>query len=148
MLYARQHERRPRMNTFALHLESATQYERINNVISFVGEDASGSFGILPGHARMMTLLEFGLARFRIADEDWQYLAVPGAVLYQQDNQLHVCARRYLRGTDYELISTALREQLLVEEESLRAVKQSLRHLEEEMFKRLWKLQHGGEAAL
>ncbi len=101
------------MNIFVLHLESATQYERIDNVVSFVGEDASGSFGILPGHARMTTLLEFGLARFRIADEDWQFLAVPGAVLYHRDNQLHVCTRHYLRGRDYERISTALREQLL-----------------------------------
>ena len=32
---------------------------------SFIGEDDSGSFGILAGHARMMTMLGFGLARFR-----------------------------------------------------------------------------------
>ena len=37
------------MNTFTLHLESSTQYERIEHVVSFVGEDDSGSFGILAG---------------------------------------------------------------------------------------------------
>ena len=29
-----------------------------------------------------MTLLTFGLARFRIADPPWEYLAVPGALAY------------------------------------------------------------------
>ena len=38
------------MNTFLVHLQSATQYERIENVVSFIAEDDSGSFGILPGH--------------------------------------------------------------------------------------------------
>ncbi len=49
---------------------------------SFIGEDASGSFGLQAGHARFMTILEFGLARFRTAEADWQYLALPGALLY------------------------------------------------------------------
>lgn len=133
------------MRTLILHLESATQYERIENVVSFVGEDDSGSFGILPGHARMMTVLRSGLVRFRTVAEGWQFLAAPGGVLYCADDQLHVSTRRYLRDTDYERISAALREQLLVEEVALHAVKQSLRRLEEEMFKRLWKMRRGGE---
>ena len=85
------------MNAFPLHLESATQYERIENVVSFVGEDESGSFGILPGHGRMMTLLSFGLARFRTADQDWEYLALPGALAYFVNGELHLGTRRYVR---------------------------------------------------
>ena len=133
------------MKSFVLHLESATQYERIEAAVSFVG-DASGSFGILPGHARMSTVLEFGLARFRVAGADWQYLAAPGAVLYHSGNELHFSTRRYLRDASLERVRAALQEQLLAEERELRAVKQSLRRLEEEMLKRLWKLGRGGEA--
>ena len=133
------------MNTFLLHLQSATQYERIENVLSFVGEDDSGSFGILPGHARMMTLLVFGLARFRVTDQDWEYLAFPGALAYFVDDQLYLNTRRYLRGKDYERLSAALRKELLAEEEALREMKQSMRRLEEEMFKRLWKMKQSGE---
>lgn len=135
------------MRTFVLHLESATQYERIENVVSFVGEDASGSFGILPGHARLMTVLEFGLARFRVAGGDLQFLAAPGAVVYHVDDQLHFSTRRYLRDTDYERIRAALHEQLLAEDQVLHVAKQSLRRLEEEMLKRLWNLRRGGEVA-
>jgi F-type H+-transporting ATPase subunit epsilon len=113
-----------------------------------VGEDESGSFGILPGHARMMTVLVVGLARFRTAAQGWQYLAVPGAVLYCADDQIHLSTRRYLRDADYGRISAALREQLLAEEEALHTLKQSLHRLEEEMFRRLWKLQRGRETPL
>ena len=127
-----------------MHLQSATQYERIENVISFVGEDDSGSFGILPGHARMMTLLSFGLARFRVLHHDWEFLALPGALAYCVDNQLYLSTRRYLRGNDYENLSIALREELLAEEEALHEMKQSMRRLEEEMFKRLWKVRPSG----
>ena len=129
-----------------MHLESTTQYERIEKVISFIGEDDSGSFGVLPGHARMMTLLKFGLARFRLLGEDWEYLALPGALAYFLDGELHLSTRHYLRGKDYDRISTALEQELLVEEDNLQVVKQSLHRLEEEMFKRLWKLKRTGEA--
>lgn len=133
------------MRTLTLHLESATQYERVETVVSFVGEDESGSFGILPGHARMMTVLTFGLARFRVVDEGWQFLAAPGAVVYHIDDQLHLSTRRYLRGADYESISAALQAQLLAEEQALHAVKQSIRRLEEEMLKRLSKIRRSRE---
>lgn len=133
------------MNTFRLHLESATQYERIENAVSFVGEDNSGSFGIQAGHGRMMTLLTFGLARFRMQDRDWEYLAMPGALAYFVDGELHLSATRYVRGADYEGISATLQKELLAEEEALQEMKQSLRRLEEEMFKRLWKMKGSGE---
>ena len=133
------------MNTFPMHLEGTTQYERIEKVISFIGEDDSGSFGILPGHARMMTLLRFGLARFRVLGEEWEYLALPGALAYFLDGELHLTTRHYLRDKDCDRITTALEQELLVEEENLQLVKQSLHRLEEEMFKRLWKLKRTGE---
>jgi F-type H+-transporting ATPase subunit epsilon len=61
-------------------------------------------------------------------------------VIYKQNDELHFCTRRYVRGTDFETIRDALREDLAAEERSLRAVKQSLRGLEEQMLKKLWEL--------
>ncbi len=133
------------MSSFVMHLQSATQYERIENVVSFIGHDDSGSFGILPGHARMMTLLSFGLARFRIDDRDWEFLAFPGALAYFVNGQFYLSTRRYVRGKDYAGISAALSQELRVEEEALREMRRSVRRLEEEMFKRLWKFKPSGE---
>lgn len=131
------------MTTFNLHLQSATQYEVIEDVVSFVGEDGSGSFGIQAGHARVMASLRFGLARYRCGDQPWQYLALPGALLYFVDNQLYLNTRRYVRDDDYARIDAALREQLQREETGLQRIKESLRRMEEEMFKRLRDIQRG-----
>jgi F-type H+-transporting ATPase subunit epsilon len=136
------------MSTFVVHLQSASQYERFDDAVSFVGEDASGSFGVLAGHARFMTVLTFGLARVRRAGAGWEYLAVPGGLLYFVGNELYLSARRYLRDADYTRISAALREQLRAEETELREVKQSLDRLEEAMLTRLWRLQRERAGAL
>ncbi len=126
------------MKTFTLQLQDSTHSEAITGVTSFVGEDVSGSFGILAGHARMITVLLIGLARFRIGDDAWHYLALPGALLYFHNNRLSLSTRHYIRDADYLRISTALQQQLLKEEEKLHAMKESLHHMEEEVLKRLW----------
>lgn len=128
------------MNSFTLHLHDATRVENIEGVTSFVGEDRSGSFGIMAGHCRMMTCLIIGLARYRVGDDDWVYLAAPGAVVYFNNDQLTVSTRHYFMDKDYMRISQQLEQQLLAEEEKLRAMKESLHHMEEEVLKRLWEM--------
>lgn len=128
------------MKPFVLHLQDATHDERLDGVVSFVGQDTSGLFGILADHARAMTMLAFGLSRFRMMDGTWHFLAMPGGLLYFVDNELSIVTRRYLRDQDYDLISLALDQQLVAEEAALHTVKESLHRLEEEMFKRLWKI--------
>jgi F-type H+-transporting ATPase subunit epsilon len=133
------------MSGFTLQLFDSRQGERIEGVRSFVGEDPSGSFAILPHHTRFMTVLTFGLARFRVGSEEiWQYLALPGALLYFTDNTLTLACRHYLIDTDYEQISKRLADELLVEEEQLHEVKESLRRMEEAMLKRMWELGQQG----
>lgn len=132
------------MKHFTLALHDATRSEEIRGVSSFVGEDASGSFGILAGHARLMTILITGLARFRSDMDPWRYLALPGAVLYFRDNVLTLCTRRYLLDDDYARINQSLKQQLLTEEEQLHTMKESLRHMEEKVLKRLWELDRSG----
>jgi F-type H+-transporting ATPase subunit epsilon len=131
------------VKTFTLLLQDASHTERIEGVTSFVGEDASGSFGVLRGHARMLTALSFGLCRFRIGTMPWRYLALPGGLLYFRDNQLCICTRHYLMDDDYGRISEALQEQLVAEEEQLQTAKASLRQMEQAILKRLWEIGRG-----
>lgn len=143
MLHARLDEGTRAVNTFVMHLQDATRYERIERVESFVGTDASGSFGVQAGHERLMTSLVFGLARYRVAEQPWQYVALPRALLYMLEGQLYVSARRYFRDADYRRMSDALTARLRTEEDALKQVRESLRRMEEEMFKRLWELSRG-----
>ena len=125
------------MNQFLLNLFDATHEQRITGVTSFIGEDASGSFGIMPNHARFMTTLVFGLARFRLGTEDLQYLALPGAVVYFNNNELTISTRHFLIDTDLQRISILLEQQLITEEENLRATRESLHRMEQAMLKRM-----------
>lgn len=126
------------MKSFTLELHDTSHAEQFADVTSFVGEDASGSFGILANHTRMMTVLVLGLARFRIAELAWQYIAMPGALLYFKNNHLTLSTRHFMIDEDYMRISQALEQKLLQEEIQLRQQKQSLRRMEEELLKRLW----------
>jgi len=136
------------MDAFILDLYSATQYERIEGVVCFIAEDASGSFGILANHARMLACLNFGLARFRTADGSWEYLALPGGVARFQDNQLRLSTRRYLRHRDRQRVRAELQQQIQAEEDDLREVKNGLARLEQDMLRQLWKTVHPGGSAL
>lgn len=132
------------MKTFQMILRDTARHEYINGVVSFVGEDASGSFGILAGHDRMITSLVFGLARFSTEDGLWQYLAMPGAMLYFTGNQLHINTRRYLMSDNYENVSQALVEILTVEEQDLQEMKRNLHRIEESIMRQLMELETRG----
>lgn len=131
-----------------MHLQSTSQYECVNNVRSFVAEDASGSFGLMTGHARFMTALGFGMARFLTQDDNWEYLALPGALVYFNNNQLFINTRHYLRSQDFTDMGVKIQEQLQSEEESLKTLKSSLHKMDEEMLKRMWELRRSGSTAV
>lgn len=123
------------MQTFTLILRDPVQYESIDNVCSFIGEDSSGSFGILANHDRIMTRLIFGLARFKLVNGGWQYLAMPGAMLYFADNKLTLNTRRWLRGDKFEDISRNLSDILEEEEQNLKEMIRNLHRIEENILR-------------
>lgn len=127
------------MSNFILRIMGDKRSEEIEEVTSFVAADASGLFGLLAGHARMMTKLNVGLAKFRVSSGPWRYLALPGALLYFCANQLTLTTRHYLIGDDYALMSRSLETLVNEEREQLQATKDSLQQMEEEIFRRLWK---------
>lgn len=131
------------MKPFTLRVQDATHAEQFEDVGHLIGWDDSGSFGLLAGHARFMTVMSWGLARYQTLEHAWHYLALPGGLLYFSDNVATISTRRFLRDDDCDRISRALEEQLATEEASLRTMKESLIRLEEEMFKRLWQMGRG-----
>jgi F-type H+-transporting ATPase subunit epsilon len=129
---------------FTLHLQSATQYDRIEGVESFVARDASGAFGLLARAERMMTALGYGLARFRTASGAWRYVALPGGIAYFVDGELHLSTRRYVLGDDFRTVVGAVDSTLQAEDSALKSLKESVTRLEREMVRRLWRLGEGG----
>jgi len=130
------------VSAFTLHLQEATRYQRIDDAVSFVGSDATGSFGIQSGHENFLTALSFGVARYRTVDGVWQYLAMPGGLLHVKNGEVYVNSRRFFRDTDYRRISETLDRELAEEAASLRAVRVSIERMEDAMLRRLWHLEH------
>ena len=136
------------MKLFSLNLQGAEKSQHIAELSSFIGEDASGSFGLLAGHTRMMSSLVFGLARFRIRDQAWQYLALPGALLYFNNNELSISTERFMISDDYEQLSAMFQQQLASELSKQQIAKKSLHQMEQELFKRLWESGREGQTHL
>ena len=135
------------MSGFTLHLLSADQYRRVDDVQSFVGEDASGELYVVSLAGSVLTPLVYGLARFRAADGAWQYLATVGGIAYYSAGELSVSTRRFLVNADFDAIRAALARELAAEEAKTRDLRDSLHRIEEAMLRRLWQLGRGGEAA-
>ncbi len=129
------------MNTFQVQLFGTERGETVPNVVSFVGEDRSGSFGLLAHHLRFMTILTFGLARLTLADASRRYLGLPGGLLYFVDNELRISTRRYLLGPDPNAIADVLAQEVLAEEQALAQTRHKLHRLEASMLTRLGQLE-------
>ena len=128
------------MQLFTLHLQDSTKYERVEDVVSFVGQDKTGKFGLMANHGRIITTLNFGLAKYKIEGENWTYIALPGGVLHFVNNALYISTRQFLVDEDYDRICDELENQIRREEVKTRSVRQSLYKMEREMFKRLGNL--------
>ena len=67
----------------ALHLTVTTPAQILiesGDVVAVRAEDQSGSFGILPGHADLLTVLVPSVVRWRTADGAARFCAVRGGV--------------------------------------------------------------------
>jgi len=129
------------MSSFDVRVLSPRASERLQDIEAFVGEDASGQFGLRARHERFLAVLVPGLASLRRADGRTEYLAQSGAVAHFADNTLVLACRDYLRGPDAQAVGLALEQRMASEEQVLRDAHAHLEHLEREMLRRLWQLQ-------
>lgn len=78
-------------------------------VASIRAEDASGSFGILPGHADFLTALEISVVLWREADGRSGYCAVRNGILtVTGGNDIAIATREALVGDDLDQLETAV----------------------------------------
>ena len=134
------------MKQFTIHLQSPSLYERMDGVTRFVAVDESGSFGILPGHERMMTVLSPGIARLQLENGDIEYLGLAESVLYYVRNQLYISTAKYIRDRDYARLSAVLRERLQEEQQLRTEMRETVHRMEEALLRQL--LKHPGELSL
>ena len=80
------------------------------DVVAFRGEDMTGSFGILPGHADFLTVLAPCVLRWRTADGKRRFCAITSGVLRVVDgNQVGVACREGELGDALETLEAQVR---------------------------------------
>ncbi len=128
---------------FELHLLSSNQTQKFSDVTSFVGIDATGSFGIQANHEPFMTVLAFGLSRFRVENEEkWRYVALPSGLLSFRTNQLIISTHYFLIDTDFNQLTHLLALQAETEQKNMRTIRESLQRMELAMLKKIRSLKH------
>lgn len=125
------------MSVFRLELVSEEGQESIDRIVSFVGADESGSFGILANREPLITILSWGLCCFTTADGARQYVGMPGGVLSFAGGVLHIATPRYIRAAESQALLTQLDESMRTEEEDRRHLREVLHNLDREFLRRL-----------
>jgi F-type H+-transporting ATPase subunit epsilon len=73
----------------------------LDNVRSVRAEDSTGAFGILPGHADLLTVLAIGVLIWRDVDSLEHYAALRGGVLrVRQGRSVEIATREAIIGDD------------------------------------------------
>lgn len=81
-------------------------------------EDGSGAFGILPGHADLLTVLEIGVVSWREGSHHERYAAVRGGVLRVSGGDLvAIATREAVLGDDLLVLEENVVTQFRAEEE-------------------------------
>ena len=125
------------MNCFALHLHDSHGGDRFDDVVQFIAADGSGSFGILAGHARMLAVLRYGLARFVDSAGRWHFLSLPGGVMSFADNRLTLATVRYFLGDERAGICRQLEDEMARLDSDVHSSRATLTEIEHALLRRL-----------
>jgi F-type H+-transporting ATPase subunit epsilon len=125
------------VKSFALTLRDSRGQDDFAAVRQFIAADDSGSFGVLAGHAHLVAVLRYGLARFCDDGGVWRYLALPGGVLRFADNLLTVSTVRYFLGTDPDALCEELAAEMAQIDSEVSAAQAMLSEIEHSLLRRL-----------
>lgn len=79
-------------------------------VVSLRAEDATGSFGLLPGHCDFLTVLVPSVVRWQTPDGTRHYAAVHGGVLSLTDGALAIACREAVLGDTLDTLEARVRD--------------------------------------
>lgn len=108
-----------------------------DDIVALRAEDASGSFGLLPGHVDFLTVLSPSVVRWRCRANSRAYCAVHNGVLSLEGRELRIACREGVVGDDLEALETQVHQARENERDTVRQARveqlrlhtQAVRHL-------------------
>ncbi len=141
MLHARSHERGQKLKSFTCKVYSPKNILTINEVSSFVGEDNSGSFGIMAGRYPLVTILKCSTAKLKLNDDSVLYLGISGGVLSFKSNILTIVTSFAIQSENIEDLTEALDVAIAKDEERSQKIQGYIQKLDDEILKRIKQLE-------
>ena len=116
-------------------------------IASLRGEDASGDFGILPGHEDFVTVIDAGVLRWRGVSGPWRYCVVRGGVFaVSEGREVHVACRDAVTGDDLATLQAQVARSRLERDEASRRARTHSARLHARAIRRLMLgLERGGD---
>jgi F-type H+-transporting ATPase subunit epsilon len=100
-------------------------------VRSLRAEDASGGFGLWPGHADFLTVLGVGVVSWLDKDEHWHHCAVRrGVMTLRRGVELEIGTREAIAGDDLDQLEHVVLAQLTQHQDAEDDVRRQVRQLE------------------
>ena len=83
---------------------------KVEGVTSFRASDDSGSFGVMPGHADLLSVLRDCVARWKTGKGEWSYCALHGGVMtVENGDTIRIACREGVLGTDVATLEAEVR---------------------------------------
>lgn len=107
--------------------------------------DASGQFGLRPGHEAFLTVLVPGVLIYRTVDGQERYVAVDGGVLLLEDDRVSVVTRDAVGAERLEEVCDAAAAMLAAREAAERTARAAFAELEASLLRELSRVEreHG-----
>ena len=115
---------------------------KVEGVTSFRASDDSGSFGVMPGHADLLSVLRDCVARWKAGKGVWNYCALHGGVMtVENGDTIRIACREGVLGTDVATLEAEVRRRREAEAQAAsrarvgeaklhaRAIRQIMMHL-------------------
>ena len=84
--------------------------KQVDGVTSFRASDDSGSFGVMPGHADLLSVLRDCVARWKTGKGEWSYCALHGGVMtVENGDTIRIACREGVLGTDVATLEAEVR---------------------------------------
>lgn len=132
--------------TRALHLTITTPDALLVDepaALSVRAEDESGGFGVLPGHADLLTVLPPSVVRWRAGEGAWRYCAVHGGVLtVTGGGHVSIACRRGEVGEDLARLEEVVRAHAVALTEADRQARVEQVQLHARVVRQLVRLMH------
>jgi F-type H+-transporting ATPase subunit epsilon len=112
---------------------------------SLRAEDASGGFGLWPGHADFLTVLGVGVVSWQDRNEVWHHCAVRrGVMTLRRGAELEIATREAIPGDDLDQLENEVLAQLIQRQQTEDDSRRQVRQLEVRTLRELVRPKPGG----